>query len=71
VPETLIPAARDAVDALVLTVPQARVALGGIGRELMYKLINSGELRTVKIGGRRMIPRSAIVDLIEGGRHAA
>ncbi|TFV67226.1 UNVERIFIED_ORG: DNA-binding protein [Bacillus sp. AZ43] len=32
----------------------------GVGRTTMYGLITSGELRTVKIGRRRLVPAAAI-----------
>ncbi len=38
----------------------------GLSRTTIYKLISSGELRTVKIGGRRLIPVDAIEALIGG-----
>ena len=35
-----------------------------MGRAKGYELISSGRLRSVKIGRRRLIPESAIVELI-------
>lgn len=32
----------------------------GLSRSTLYKLANEGRLRTVKIGGRRLIPRDAL-----------
>ncbi len=40
--------------------PDAGRALGGLGRTSIYKLIQSGELKTVTIGRRRFVPVSAI-----------
>ena len=37
----------------------------GLGRTTLYKLIASGLLKTVKIGGRRLIPRAAIEALLQ------
>jgi excisionase family DNA binding protein len=37
-----------------------------ICRATGYRLINSGALRTVKIGRRRLVPESAIADFIAG-----
>ncbi len=37
-----------------------------IGRSTLYKLIGTGELRTVTIARRRLVPHSALVALIEG-----
>lgn len=35
-----------------------------ICRATVYRLINSGDLRTVTIGRRRLVPEQAIVDYI-------
>ena len=37
----------------------------GIGRSSVYSLINSGRLRTVKLGRRTLIPADAIDALIQ------
>ena len=39
-------------------------ALYGISRSKIYDLMATGVLRTVKIGGRRLVPRDAIEALI-------
>ncbi len=36
-----------------------------IGRSKVFELIESGELRSVKIGRRRLVPSSAITEYIE------
>ncbi len=36
----------------------------GIGRAMVFRLLASGELRSVKLGKRRLIPEQAIVDFI-------
>ena len=41
-----------------------RQRLGDIGRSLFYELIGSGELRSVKIGKRRLVPEQAICEYI-------
>ena len=41
-----------------------RERLGGIGRSLFYEKIGSGELRSVKIGKRRLVPEQAISEYI-------
>ena len=37
----------------------------GIGRSMTYDLIRSGQLRSVKIGKRRLVPAFAIDEAIE------
>jgi excisionase family DNA binding protein len=39
----------------------------GLSRSTLYKLMAIGKLRTVKIGGRRLIPVDAIEALLAGG----
>jgi excisionase family DNA binding protein len=39
----------------------------GLSRTTLYKLIGVGTLRSVKIGGRRLIPVDAIEALLAGG----
>jgi excisionase family DNA binding protein len=41
-----------------------RQRLGGIGRSTFYGLIGSGQLRSVKIGKRRLVPEQAIREYI-------
>lgn len=36
-----------------------------VGRTRIYELIESGELRSVKVGRRRLIPEAAIVEYID------
>lgn len=50
---------------LLLTVEQARRRMQ-CGRAGIYQLINSGELASVKLGGCRRIPVSAVEDWITG-----
>ena len=37
----------------------------GVGRSTVFALMSSGELRSCKVGRRRLIPESAIVEFIE------
>lgn len=53
------------MDPLTVTVAGARAALG-IGTTKIYELIGRGQLRTVKIGRRRLIRTESIRDLIDG-----
>jgi excisionase family DNA binding protein len=38
----------------------------GIGRALAYELIMSGRLHSIKVGARRLIPASALQELLGG-----
>jgi Helix-turn-helix domain len=44
----------------LLSLPQAQAALGGIGLTMLYKLIDSGSIRRVKIGRRAFITQASI-----------
>ena len=44
---------------LLYTIPEAAKMLG-IGRTNVYQLMNDGHLRFVKIGKRRLVPRSVL-----------
>lgn len=48
----------------LLTVEQAAEQLGGVSRSTLYQLLRSGELASVKIGRRRLIPTEAIADYV-------
>jgi len=41
-------------------------ALIGVSRSMLYVLIKNGALRTIKLGGRRLIPRDEIEALLAG-----
>ena len=45
-------------------VDEACALLGGISRVSIYRLIDSGELATVLIAGRRLVPTASIDDLL-------
>jgi excisionase family DNA binding protein len=53
-------------DRRALRVNEA-AALYGISRSTIYVLMARGTLRTVKIAGRRLVPKDAIEALIAGG----
>ncbi len=40
------------------------VRILSLGRSQVYKLITSGELRSIKIGRSRRIPREALADFL-------
>jgi excisionase family DNA binding protein len=48
----------------LIPVKEARERLGGISPTTFYKLVNDGEIRTVKIGSRTFVPASVIDDFI-------
>lgn len=39
----------------------------GWSRSTLYKMMKEGTLRSVRVGGRRLIPRDALEALIGGG----
>jgi len=39
----------------------------GLGRTAVYKLIKEGKIKTIRIGGRRLIPRSEALRLVKEG----
>ena len=55
---------------VVLTVEQAAEALG-IGRTLMYELVGTGAVESVRIGRLRRIPAEALWDFVDGLRSTA
>ncbi len=52
----------------VLDVRSAAEILG-VSRTTTYQLIASGELRSLKVRGRRLIPASAVSSLLTGSHH--
>ena len=51
------------VTPLLLNVDEAAQALR-LSRSLLYELIRSGQLRTVKAGRRRLVPVSALAEYV-------
>ncbi len=49
-----------------LTIAQAAQLLS-VRPEYVYRLSYRGDIRTVKLGGRRVVPVSSLLELIEGG----
>lgn len=41
-------------------------ALLGLGRSTVYKLLRSGELRSVRAGRRIIVPATAVADFLAG-----
>ena len=49
---------------LLYSIPQAQFLTGGISRTEIYALMDSGRLRTVRIGRRRLIVRSSLDEFV-------
>jgi excisionase family DNA binding protein len=54
-----------AVQRVAVSPAEAALMLG-ISRAALYQLLMSGDLRSVKVGGRRLVSVAAIVALIDG-----
>lgn len=52
------------MEPIVLSVNDTRKALGNVGRNKVYDLINSGKLDTVQLGGRRLVKVDSIRRLL-------
>ncbi len=50
----------------VVDVEQLRKMLGGISRKLAYRLLASGELRSVRIGRSYRIPKCCVIEYLAG-----
>lgn len=51
--------------ALLLSVAEAAKALG-VSRGSLYDLVNAGEVKSIQIGRCRLIPRTALIEFIDG-----
>jgi len=54
-------------ERLTLSVVEAAKVLG-IGRNLCYDKVKTGEIPVIKIGRRLLVPRSALEKLLEQGQ---
>ena len=52
-------------EKMVLTVPEAAKVLG-IGKNLAYEAIQRGEIPSVKVGGRILVPVAALDKFLVG-----
>jgi excisionase family DNA binding protein len=52
------------VDITLFTIDEAAARLR-VSRWSVYNLIRSGELRTIKIGRRRLVPSDALTECLE------
>lgn len=50
----------EAQDRLLMPVEDVRYALGGVGRTMVYELVDAGELERVKIGRRGLITAASV-----------
>jgi excisionase family DNA binding protein len=56
---------KTALTPLAHQIPEA-CARVGIGRTMMYQLINEGKIKPVKVGRRTLIPETELKKLISG-----
>ena len=63
-------AARPPVPPLLYRVEEAADALR-LSRSVLYELIRSGRLRTVKAGSRRLVPVAALAEYVASLERAA
>ena len=54
-------------ERLTLSIPEAAKVLG-IGRNLCYARVKTGEIPVIKVGRRLLVPRRALVKLLEQGQ---
>jgi excisionase family DNA binding protein len=65
IPDAVLKQPRPAPPDAVLLRPEEAAHALGIGRPKTYHLIATGELRSLKIGGSRRIPREAITEYVK------
>lgn len=56
----------DVVAEGALTLPEAE-RFAGLKRSYLYELMSSGQLASIKLGKRRLVPRAALVELLRSG----
>lgn len=59
------------MEKLLFNEEQARERLGNIGHSLFWRLISTGELESVSIGRRRLVPADALEHFVAKRREAA
>lgn len=57
------------MEVLILKIEEAARVLG-IGRTTAYAAVKSGDIPTVRIGGRRFIPKPALMRMLEQANRA-
>lgn len=58
--------ARPQSEEPLLLRPEEAAQLLSLGRTKVYELVRSGRLGSVKVGKRRLIPRKALEQFVEG-----
>lgn len=48
------------------SIDETCAALGGVSRDWLYRRINDGTIRTIKLAGRRFVPRSEFERIAAG-----
>lgn len=61
----------DDPNRLAYSIPGTCEALGGVSRQFLYDLINSGRLKSFRVGARRFVSRQAILDFIADAEAAS
>lgn len=57
-------------ERLTLTVPEAARMIG-CGRDTAYGLVRDGQLRSIRVGWRIIVPREAVEQFLSQGSQAA
>ncbi len=58
-------AAEDGLPVLLVR-PEDAAHVLGVGRTKVYELMRSGELRSVRVGGLRRVPVTALAEFVAG-----
>ena len=64
-------AAETRLEPLLYSIAEGRRALGGISRTTVWRMINAGQLQTVKIGNRTFLRAESIRRLAAEGAETA
>jgi len=53
-------------DKILVPYDEARQLLGGIGKSMLFELMDAGQLRRVKVGARGFVTRESIDTFVAG-----
>lgn len=53
-------------ESIMIYKPEELIPLLRISRNSVYELLRSGQIRSVKIGKRYLIPKNAIIEFLNG-----